>query len=255
MKTPLALLFGTKPHTCSLTNTMKTSLSFLPFLLSVFLLLPESAFSQQASLALINDNDKADVAKPLMLIGGLEGNVAPISMVEVEGLADEENGMSAFIAPGQMLWPLRISATGAERLIASDDECQSCVSVGGYSQIGNGLADQLVFYAYTFPTGSDPYNPCYSAVSGTVTFEFEVTDYQTGELIARGSVPRNFGRSSGFCRDDGYFYNFGTGPFTNDLEIGLPGVDDVWVELKTIHKVGDNPGQTYVHETSGRFNP
>lgn len=131
------------------------------------------------------------------------------------------------------------------------EECQSCDGIGGYSQIGFGLPGELVFHAYTMPNTSNPHCPCYGDIAGTVTFEFEVTDYHTGQPIGSGSVPRSFGGDnySGHCNA----YGFPAIPYSNELRTSSFSGMDVWVELKTIHKIGNEDHQIHEHETSGRF--
>lgn len=181
---------------------------------------------------------------------------------QIEGIEGGSFAEEAFIAPSEgndkllsinnditrILGQLDSPESDGEGLVTSDcedEECQSCNGVGGYSQISVG-SSSLIFDAFTFVQGSNPMCPCFSDISGTLTFEYKIFTYPAGQLITQGSTTQNLinGQSSSYC---GFGYHGSA--LTNQFTYPHPG-GDILVDLKTTHVAGSHPSQTFVHETS-----
>lgn len=124
--------------------------------------------------------------------------------------------------------------------------CQSCNSIGGYAQITTGTPSHLVFQAYTFIQGSNPYCPCYADLNGTVKFEYEIEEYPSGISISEGSVTQNVDfQTVGHCG-----FEFRGTTINNVFNYPHPG-GDVLVRLKTTHQVNGTAGPTHTYQTWG----
>lgn len=164
-------------------------------------------------------------------------------ILEVASSTYTSENMSENSTDGMLL---SLATNSEEDEEAISYSCDSCNGVGGYSQIiTSGSAVRFEAHTFVFNSGGGS-SPCYSGADGTVTFDFTVTDADTGQLVAQGSIPQNFSGMDYSSQCSAYEY-MTSGPYSNLQIINLPSApSSIHVELTTTHKVGNN---TYEHTT------